>query len=140
MTSKYGELDLVDIICQQLTNLFPQKFAVLSLLVVGQALAAPERLRRQIPSLTGWEIPTVGFEGTGDVIVPFDSTGGGIPTGGFVPFQGSFGVEQRSAYREEEYGVPHEDYGPPHEEYGPPPVPHEEYGPPEIRAEPVTEQ
>lgn len=94
-----------------------QKLAIVGLLIIGHALAAPERLRRDAPVLQAWGVPNEGLAIEGRNW-PFD-----------------FGTLH------DEYGVPHEEYGPPevpHEEYGPPPVPHEEYGPPEVRA--TTEQ
>lgn len=96
-----------------------QKLAIVGLLIIGQALAAPGRLRRDAPVLPSWQVPNVGFggEGRSDIFeVPFD----------FGTLHDEYGVPA------EEYGPPAEEYGPPAEEYGPPPVPHEEYGPPEV--------
>lgn len=93
-----------------------QKLAIVGLLFIGQAIAAPERLRRDAPLLPAWDVPNNGFEGRNDI------------------FKAPINYELVNT----EYGVPHDEYGPPHEEYGPPPVPHEEYGPPEVPA--TTEQ
>lgn len=103
-----------------------QKLAVVSLLIVGQVFAAPERFRRDAPVLPAWDVPTVGFEGRSEV---FGSAGG------FVG--GEIRGEARYEGIQDEYGVPAEDYGVPHEDYG---VPHEEYGPPIIVQDEVTPQ
>lgn len=87
-----------------------QKLAILGLLLVGQALASPHRLRRDAPVLPQWDVPQLGFEARGDLFIPYR--------------------DEASAH--EEYGLPHEEYGVPHEEYGPPPA--------IVRLEPVTEQ
>lgn len=84
---------------------------ILSVLVLGQTLAAPNRLRRDAPIPPAWDVPS--YRSNSEFRVGF---GAGVV--------GGTGLEEGDGFYKglsDEYGVPHDEYGVPHEEYGPPP-------------------